>query len=501
MKYLSALFLILYSSACFSSSENAEKDSETLEKRVETYAIKRRAEEMAQGKGTFSITPLTHLRVMASHPHFKFPGKDSLLALTVLDLSDSKLLILPESISRLTNLTRLDASDNKLIDLPSGLNCLTQLRELDLSKNNLTTSSIFDADTPLASLTGLKVLSLATNEIKRLNSWFGNLTALERLDLSHNMFITGHHDCLPTSFTKLKCLTFLDHSYNVEIPHILAYMTNLKILRFTSNRIDQVPDDLFHGGLRELNLADNRLKKLPGAIRSATQLQKLYLERNPIECLPPAFTLLPELAEIHLEGCPVIDDLTYYSLKERQLLRGNPAPIKTKAPKTKKVTHTPKSKKESTIVVTPGQPSAKDLKNGYVFSAPPAQNASPIIEALRLDDGRGLDFDGDESDTYGLSALYSPRENNTPSSILTMQDSGVYNFGPLDYRKSPPPASNAADEEKDLRLDEAVRLLGAIDEVKLTRVPDPETIGAALCMMGVNEAMSQKIMEMLKQGK
>ena len=104
-----------------------------------------------------------------------------LAALQTLELSGNQLSALPESLGQLTSLQGLLLIRNQLTVLPESLGQLTDLRQLNLSDNRLT---VLPAS--LGQLTALEMLDLSSNRLSTLPEWFGRLDELRKLYLHDN---------------------------------------------------------------------------------------------------------------------------------------------------------------------------------------------------------------------------------------------------------------------------------------------------------------------------
>lgn len=122
------------------------------------------------------------------------------LAVYRLDLSGSKLKVLPEELRQMRNLNHLDLGHNKLKELPDWFKELEHLQELRLSRNRLV---LFPTD--ICELVHMKRLDLSRNAIEALPPCIGQLTELFSLDLWSNELVD-----FPEEMEKLEALRFMD---------------------------------------------------------------------------------------------------------------------------------------------------------------------------------------------------------------------------------------------------------------------------------------------------
>ena len=84
------------------------------------------------------------------------------------------------------------------------------------------------------------------------------------------------------------------------------YLTKLKILDISRNRLSKICTDIFQDldELRELNLANNALKAIPSQIEELINLTKLYITNNMVEELPKSIKTLEHLELVEISGNP-----------------------------------------------------------------------------------------------------------------------------------------------------------------------------------------------------
>jgi internalin A len=113
-----------------------------------------------------------------------------------LDISNNKLMTLPESISQLSQLQWLNLADNQITTLPESISQLSKLQELYLDYNQLTT-----LPESISELSQLHTLYLDNNQLTTLPESISQLSQLQELHLYNNQLTT-----LPQSIKNLKQL-------------------------------------------------------------------------------------------------------------------------------------------------------------------------------------------------------------------------------------------------------------------------------------------------------
>ena len=128
---------------------------------------------------------------------------------------------------------------------------------------------------------------------------FELVDTLEFLDLSHN------HLCeLPDDFhrfTKLKIAFFSFNDFTL-MPNVFKECSNLFMLGFKTNKIEQFDEDILPLSISWLILTDNRLVTLPNSIGKLTKLQKFPLAGNRLTSLPTSMQNCKNLELIRLSA-------------------------------------------------------------------------------------------------------------------------------------------------------------------------------------------------------
>lgn len=172
--------------------------------------------------------------------------------LNFLQISNAKLVTLPEELGNLLNLKTLDLHRNSIVELPTSIGLLKQLKNLDVSGNEL---QLLPEN--LSELTLLHTLNVNCNNLTALPS-FSGLENLSRLDVSHNKLTE-----LPQGIYELEHLAEI-YASNNQIAFIdakVSKLTTLKVLSLNANKIELIPVELSEcNKLKDLYLQDNLIK-------------------------------------------------------------------------------------------------------------------------------------------------------------------------------------------------------------------------------------------------
>ncbi|MCY3414570.1 MAG: leucine-rich repeat domain-containing protein [Candidatus Heimdallarchaeota archaeon] len=170
-----------------------------------------------------------------------------------------ELPVIPITIFRFPTLESLDLHANKITQVFDDIGVLKKLRHLDLSRNELIT-----LPESMENLRQIEVLNLAQNEIRVITINLVNFYHLKRLNLSNNLLIE-----IPIGLELASNLIELDMGNNLlnDFPD-LSNMHNLEVLYFNGNQLQAIPDNLATLPLKKLDISNNHLYSIPGAILS-----------------------------------------------------------------------------------------------------------------------------------------------------------------------------------------------------------------------------------------
>ncbi|KAL3349494.1 hypothetical protein AABB24_022555 [Solanum stoloniferum] len=297
-----------------------------------------------------SLMNLTNLQVLRLRnnllsgplPEFKTNS------LQTLDLSRNQLSgPIPQSLRHLFNLTDVILGHNKLsgeirAEMFAGM---TNLTVLDLSSSGLSWSSNINTTFPLLrslrlgscrvkdfpdfilNSKKLWILDLSENEIHgQFPKWFGGLSALQFLNVSHNFLTSLEHipletmmvldlqsnslrGPLPSPFCPSNTLFVINLSYNNlsgEIPNCLLTFSWLRVLDLQANNFHgPIPNKFPENSiLSYINLSKNQLEgPIPTSLLNCTALQVLHLGNNKIrDTFPTWLETLQELEHLILKS-------------------------------------------------------------------------------------------------------------------------------------------------------------------------------------------------------
>ncbi|CVI70446.1 Internalin-A precursor [Clostridiales bacterium CHKCI001] len=218
---------------------------------------------------------------------------EDLVYLKTLDLSNTNIEELPESIGELTDLERLDLSNTNIEELPESIGELTNLERLYLGYTN-----IEELPKWMGELRNLESLDLRYTNIEELPESIGKLTNLKSLDLSGTNI-----EELPKWMGELRNLESLDlRDINMEkLPEWIGKLTNLKSLDLSDANIEELPESIGKlTNLKSLDLSDTKIEKLSESIGKLTNLERLYLSSTKIEELPESIGKLTNLERLDL---------------------------------------------------------------------------------------------------------------------------------------------------------------------------------------------------------
>ena len=134
----------------------------------------------------FASAPYLQVVILNRNPFEHFPPTLCCRNLKRLDMLETGLTELPDSVAEMENLVTLDLRKNLLEELPEAMGELHHLESLDLGENRLQS-----LPQSMAKLHDLKILRLAQNRFQEMPGWISELKGLEELHLGGNTALSA----------------------------------------------------------------------------------------------------------------------------------------------------------------------------------------------------------------------------------------------------------------------------------------------------------------------
>ncbi|XP_022449580.1 transforming growth factor beta activator LRRC32 isoform X1 [Delphinapterus leucas] len=215
----------------------------------------------------------------------------SLPCLALLDMSHNALETLELGARALGSLQTLLLQDNALRDLPPYTFAgLASLQRLNLQGNRVSPCGGPGEPGPagcvaFSGVSSLRVLNLADNEMETLRAGAFLHTPLTELDLSANPGLDVATGALAGLEGSLEVLALQGNGLAV-LQVDLPCFSCLKRLNLAENRLSRLPTWTQAVSLEVLDLRNNSFSLLPGSAMGGleTSLRRLYLQGNPLSC-------------------------------------------------------------------------------------------------------------------------------------------------------------------------------------------------------------------------
>jgi len=197
-------------------------------------------------------------------------------------------------IQEIPGLEKLDISNNLLTRLPLGIKKLEGLKELVAEEN-------FFGEVPVSRLKRADFIkTVSFNKAHRLELGAADYDKIDFIE------VFKANKCglktLDSSFYQLKNLKELQLQENeiLRVPEGISALKSLTKLSFYKNKLTQLPEDLFDLKLVVIDLYYNELEVIPEAIGDMSSLSILFLSNNKIYSLPESIGKLTSLEELYV---------------------------------------------------------------------------------------------------------------------------------------------------------------------------------------------------------
>ena len=258
-----------------------------------------RSNLLSSMQGVENLVQLTHLELYDNQIE-SLSHLDQLSKLTILDMSFNAIREM-SPVACCPLLTELYIAQNKLRKI-EGISEMKHLKILDLGANRIRSMSNCGLD----KLINLESLWLGKNKIEAIDG-VNALPKLEKLDVQHNRLLSIDNAIVHNDVESKEG----DEGVDAALQGITG-LKSLRQLYLASNSITNVKGLPLESKLECIDLTSNKISNLDG-IEVHKELGDLWLTSNEIENMAQiqALTVLPELASLYLEHCPISKALTY----------------------------------------------------------------------------------------------------------------------------------------------------------------------------------------------
>ena len=200
----------------------------------------------------------------------------------------------------------LNITETKLRSLSNTISNQERLYEFDLQDNPLLTAAGL-AKGGFKKLPKLRTLSIINCGIESLPPIFDQMTDLGEIILDGNPITDIGDFTFPRNYTSIWQIT-IKNSLLERIPATFSHLTNVMNVYLINNKITNINESDFHGmgEMYNLYLSGNPITSISDdAFKSLKQLGNLYLENTPLTTIPMAIRNLPSLGTLYMNNSPV----------------------------------------------------------------------------------------------------------------------------------------------------------------------------------------------------
>ncbi|MBR4545104.1 MAG: GTP-binding protein [Oscillibacter sp.] len=213
-----------------------------------------------------------------------------------LDLSNTQIQEVPDSIGNLTSLEKLGLYDTQIREVPETITRLSSLQTLDLCG-----TQIWEVPETITRLSSLQTLDLSFTKINEVPETITRLSSLQVLSLNNTQIQE-----VPETITRLSSLQtlYLSNTDISEVPETITRLSSLQSLDLSYTQIREVPETITRlSSLQTLYLRGTQIQEVPETITRLSSLQTLYLSYTKIREVPETITRLSSLQLLDLSDC------------------------------------------------------------------------------------------------------------------------------------------------------------------------------------------------------
>ncbi|BFZ20810.1 hypothetical protein BsWGS_23849 [Bradybaena similaris] len=214
--------------------------------------------------------------------------------LTIISLFNNSLFEVPKAIFKLSVLAKLNLGSNKISDISNLPR--SNLTSLILDHNNISDSHSLSSILR-SSADSLRTLTLQVNQLTSIPD-LAFLSNIKKLDLTYNRISVSNSGTMPVDMFELD----LGHNLLPYIPKAMSNLSRLLDLTMVSNLVHEITASDFPTGVIWVHLGYNLITKLNYTTFPANStIQYLHLNNNPINDISSnAFQNIPRLTLVNL---------------------------------------------------------------------------------------------------------------------------------------------------------------------------------------------------------
>ncbi len=198
---------------------------------------------------------------------------------------------LPKEADFWTNLQALALQNGGRYALQSYFKTIRQTQDTSLRYLSLANQNLYYLPRNIGDYKNLRYLSVKNNRLQAINPKLANCSKLRKLDLSSNQMY--------------------------DLPFNIIYLSQIEELILSDNRLSTLPSYFFNmSGLKVLDISNfhprlskgyNKFEKLPEVLLKMNHIEKLFLDKLPLQKLPSDIYRMQNLQVLSLNGARALD--------------------------------------------------------------------------------------------------------------------------------------------------------------------------------------------------